>query len=252
LLAPAQLTINSHIRMSTDRIIAIALIFSVVMHIAGAGLAALVFSASRTASQSAPLQTFWVTVEQIESKYSDITETGNETGPSEQPERDTRAEPEKKAVPETVNKKKAVTRLKPQNKPVARPKPKTKKKTGKPIQRQKRIASSPNQAEVKTAAASVLAESQKIDYYSLLQAHIESRKYYPRRARKLGIEGDVEVSFVLLQNGEVSDISSTGGHRMLNQAAIKSIRQAMPLPAPPATLNLPLVVTFSMQYNLTR
>ncbi len=250
-MAAAQLTINSHMRMSTDRIIAIALIFSVVMHIAGAGLAALVFSASRTASQSAPLQTFQVTVEQIESKYSVITETGNETDPAEQPETDTRAEPEKKAVPQTVNKKKAVTRSKPQNKPVARLKPKT-KKTSKPIQREKRIASSPNQAEVKTAAASALKELQKIDYYSLLQAHIESRKYYPRRARKLGIEGDVEVSFVLLANGEASDISSTGGHRLLNQAAIKSIREAMPLPAPPATLNLPLVVTFSMQYNLTR
>ena len=250
-MAAAQLTINSHMRMSTDRIIAIALIFSVVMHIAGAGLAALVFSASRTASQSAPLQTFQVTVEQIESKFSDITETGNETVPAEQPERDTRTKPEKKAAPQTANKKKAVSRSKPQNKPVARPKPK-KKKTSKPIQRQKRIASSPNQAEVKTAASSVLAESQKIDYYSLLQAHIESHKYYPRRARKLGIEGDVEVSFVLLANGEASDISSTGGHRLLNQAAIKSIREAMPLPAPPATLNLPLVVTFSMHYNLTR
>jgi TonB family protein len=251
LLAPAQLTINSHIRMSTDRIIAIALIFSVVMHIAGAGLAALVFSASRTASQSAPLKSFQVSLEQIESKYSDSTETGNEIGPAEQPERETRAELEKKAVPQTVDKANAVTRSKPQNKPDARQKPK-RKKTSKPIQRQKRIASSPNQAEVKTAAASVMAESQKIDYYSLLQAHIESRKYYPRRALKMGIEGDVEVSFVLQVNGEAIDIRSTGGHRLLNQAAIKSIRQAMPLPAPPATLNLPLVVTFSMQYDLTR
>lgn len=251
MLAPAQFTINSNMRISADRILAVALVFSAVLHVAGAGLAELFFSAARTASQSAPLQSFQVSLEQIESRYSDFTETGNETGHAEQAERDIRAEPEKKAVTQTVAKAKAEKISKPINKPLARPKPKT-KKTSKPIQRQKRIASSPNQAEVKTAAASALAESQKIDYYSLLQAHIESRKYYPRRARKLGIEGDVEVSFVLLQNGEASDISSTGGHRLLNQAAIKSIREAMPLPAPPAALKLPLVVTFSMQYDLQR
>jgi protein TonB len=247
-LTSAQFMVNSNMTMSAHRIMAVALVFSAVVHVTGAGLAELLFSASRTASQSAPLQSFQISVEQIESRYSAIAETSSETDPAEQSETDTRPEPEKKAVPQTVDKAKAQKISKPLNRP-ARPKPKT-KKTANPIQRQKRVASSLKHAEVKTTAESVLAESQKIDYYSLLQAHIESRKYYPRRARKLGIEGDVEVSFVLLQNGEASNITSTGGHRLLNQAAIKSITQSMPLPAPPATLKLPLAVTFNMQYDL--
>ncbi len=249
MLTPAQFMVNSNMTISAHRIMAFALVFSALMHVAGAGLAELFFSASRTASQSAPLQSFQISVEQIESRYSAITETSSETHPAEQSETDNRPEPEKKAVPQTVEKAKAQKISKPLNRPIARPKPKT-KKTANPIQRQKRVASSLKHAEVKTTAESVLAESQKIDYYSLLQAHIESRKYYPRRARKLGIEGDVEVSFVLLQNGEASNITSTGGHRLLNQAAIKSITQAMPLPAPPAALKLPLAVTFNMQYDL--
>ena len=229
--------------------IAVALVFSAVVHMAGAGLAELFFSVTRTASQSAPLQSFQISVEQMESRSSAVTETSSETDPAEQAETDIRPEPEKKEVAHTVDKAKAEKISKPLNKPIARPRPKT-KKSSKPIQRQKLIASSPNPAEVKTTAESALAESQKIDYYSLLRAHIESRKYYPRRARKLGIEGDVEVSFVLLENGEASNITSTGGHRLLNQAAIKSISEAMPLPAPPATLKLPLAVTFNMHYDL--
>jgi TonB family protein len=100
------------------------------------------------------------------------------------------------------------------------------------------------------SVAKQAADSRKVDYFSQLQAHIEACKYYPRAARKQGVEGRVEVSFQLLKGGGVKNIQSTGAHRLLKHAATRAIKEALPLPKPPANLAMPRNIRFSMHYDL--
>ena len=253
-------------RFTAARIQLLALLFSVMIHLAGAGLVLFMQSASQPASQGAPRQTLQVVLQQVET-IPQPESAVNKTAPDQQddseqdipetmPERQPRTEP---VV--TGNETPAVIPGQSDRLPSKMPDQlqKTagkieqkieKKAVNKSIQRKRVVAASPVMAEV--AAKAALSEAERIDYFSRLQAHIEAHKYYPRRARKQSIEGDVEVAFRLLGNGGIDGISSTGGHRLLNHAAQKAVRQALPLPAPPAGLTLPVNVTFSMNYELAR
>ena len=184
---------------STARVQLIALVFSIAVHLAGAGLAERYISEPRKASHTAPLDTLQVTFEQVQSQAR------------LEPEPVTKPEPEKEPEPEPVIK--PVPVAKPQPKTPDKPKPEKKavsktraKQTKESVQRQKKVASSPVKAIKKSVALAPVADVQRIDYFSQLQAYIESRKYYPRTARKQGIEGRVEVSFTLMKNGEAIDI----------------------------------------------
>lgn len=228
---------------STARVQVIALLFSIAVHLAGAGLAGIYKSEPRKASQTAPLDTLQVTFEQVQSQ------------PRLEPEPVTKPEPEKE--PEPVIKPAPVA--KPQPKIPDKPKPEKKavsktraKQTNESVQRQKKVASSPVKAIKKTVALAPVADVHRIDYFSRLQAYIESRKYYPRTARKQGIEGRVEVSFTLMKNGEASEIHCSGAHRLLNHAASRAIKKSLPFPVPPDDIVLPKKIHFSMHYDLRR
>ncbi len=95
-----------------------------------------------------------------------------------------------------------------------------------------------------------LGEEEKAHYLALLLAHIESHKYYPRAARKRGIEGGVDVSFLLLPSGEIAAIDATGGPTLLRRAALKAINAALPLPTPPKPLTRSLPVKYRMAFLL--
>jgi len=230
--------------ISADRAMVFALSFSVVVHIAGSGLITILQPDSRKASHTAAVDLFQVTLQQHESLAPDEPE------PVKKPEPVSRQEPV--VVAESVQKTKPLPVSKPVRKPVPRPrvaKKPEKKPVSENIERQKRVASSPVKSQ-KRSVAKQAAESQKVDYFSLLQAHIEACKYYPRAARKQGIEGKVEVSFQLLKNGDVSDIQTSGAHRLLRHAASRAIKEALPLPIPPDSLAMPANIRFSMHYDL--
>jgi len=214
--------------ISADRALIFALSFSLAVHIAGSGLATILQSDSRKASHTAPVDLFQVTLQQIESC------------------------PKPVVVATSVQKANPLPAPKPVRKPVPKPriaKKPEKKPVSESIERQKRIASSFVKANEKSVAKQA-AESQKVDYFSQLQAHIEACKYYPRAARKQGIEGKVEVSFQLLKDGDVRDIKSSGAHRLLRHASTRAIKEALPLPKPPDSLAMPTNIRFSMHYDL--
>lgn len=98
--------------------------------------------------------------------------------------------------------------------------------------------------------SSPISDDQRNEYFRLLIAHIETHKYYPRRARNRDIEGIVEISFDLLKNGDVINIRTSGGNRLLRVAATHAIRRSLPLPAPPSFLQLPLEMHFSMRFDI--
>lgn len=103
-------------------------------------------------------------------------------------------------------------------------------------------ANSPSQAE--------LTEREKEAYLARLLAHIERHKRYPRVARRRGLEGRVEVSFLLTRGGSVKDLRTDGAHALLGRAAEAAIRESLPLPVPPAGMELPLAIDFGMVFSL--
>ena len=108
----------------------------------------------------------------------------------------------------------------------------------------------PSQQASGTVDDPALLEKAKHEYLRRLMAHIELHKHYPRVARRRGIEGAVEVSFQLLPGGEVSDVTVEQGHRVLRKAVEEALAAARPMPAPPTALELPLPISFSMQFSL--
>ncbi|HID49478.1 MAG TPA: energy transducer TonB [Chromatiales bacterium] len=99
--------------------------------------------------------------------------------------------------------------------------------------------------------APVIDDAQKRDrYLAQLLAHIDEHKYYPRVARRRGLEGVIRVSFRLLPGGQVSRLRVDGANRILCEAARQTVRASLPLPLPPEGVSLPLSVRFGMQYRL--
>ena len=107
-----------------------------------------------------------------------------------------------------------------------------------------------NASQAENTVVLQMTESERQQYLRLLLAHIESHKYYPRSARSRGVEGYVNVSFVLSPEGELSAIEVEGGSAVLRRAAGKAIAAAQPLPQPELALLSALPVTYRMEFML--
>ncbi len=71
-----------------------------------------------------------------------------------------------------------------------------------------------------------------------VRQQIADAKYYPRIARRRGMEGQPVVTFTLNKAGGVmrADLAQTSGHKLLDQAALDAVHQAAPYPEIPAEL----------------
>ncbi|OIO71555.1 MAG: hypothetical protein AUJ57_07045 [Zetaproteobacteria bacterium CG1_02_53_45] len=87
-------------------------------------------------------------------------------------------------------------------------------------------------------------------YLTEVMAHIEKHKWYPKAARRRGIEGEVYISFTLLPDGSAYQLVVQDGPSVLMAAARKAVEKAAPMPQPPASINCPLECEFRMSFNL--
>lgn len=82
------------------------------------------------------------------------------------------------------------------------------------------------------------AQEEMLRYQDMVKQRIEERRIYPAWARKQGMEGMVLVSFIILANGEVKEISliRSSGSSILDQEAINTIKKSSPFaPIPKGT-----------------
>ncbi|MFW6373007.1 MAG: energy transducer TonB family protein [Thermodesulfobacteriota bacterium] len=95
-----------------------------------------------------------------------------------------------------------------------------------------------NSAPVQSAPSALPDKGASQDYFTTVRARIERHKHYPFAARRRRMEGAVAVRFILHPDGRVTDAAPAdpSGHRLLNQAALKAVRDASPFPQPPAGL----------------
>ncbi|MCU7834092.1 MAG: TonB family protein [gamma proteobacterium symbiont of Taylorina sp.] len=172
---------------------------------------------------------------------------------------------QKKPQPRVTKEIKPKTNPKPKPKKKKKPVPKVKKnkpkppvKAIKPVRKQKTVSQNINPTTQKivkpspvvSTADPLLIKKTRISYQALLMRHIEVHKYYPRSARKRKIQGKVLVSFSLLKDGQIKNLSINGKRSILKKASQKAVNQALPMPAPPKNIPLPMEVKFHMDYFL--
>ena len=87
-------------------------------------------------------------------------------------------------------------------------------------------------------------------YLTRMLAHIDSHKFYPRKARNRGMEGEVKIAFYLHKDGSISDLQVSGASRVLRIAAKQAVQRALSLPRPPESFHLQQQVRFGMIYRL--
>ena len=102
----------------------------------------------------------------------------------------------------------------------------------------------------KPALTEVALENERESYLLQLLAHIDSHKFYPRSARRSGIEGEIQVVFYLLRDGSISDLQIKGGSKVLRKAAKQAVQQSLALPRPPESMRLQEQIRFGMVYRL--
>jgi protein TonB len=222
----------------SNRAYFLALFISVLVHVAVAGLIYLLQQTdAQQASSTAPQVKLEVILEQPETQAAAVADSK----PPESTPPQLESVPRQQAARPKPEKKKPV--VPEQVVPDSSPRQQQ-------LQRRQRIASSPTRAPQVSKTAHDVSQLMQADYFSRLQAHIESHKYYPRAARKQGITGVVEVEFQLDERAQVSRIQCSGGHRLLRHAAQRAIDRASPLPEPPAELSLPIDIRFTMHYTL--
>ncbi len=121
-------------------------------------------------------------------------------------------------------------------------------RTDRPRQSETRpTLSSPAELAAGTGAA-------RASYAALLKSWIARQKFYPARARALGIEGVSHVRFRLNESGRLAEVrlEKSAGSPLLDRAAMTMIRRAQPMPVPPPALHngaleFTLPIAFSLQ-----
>ncbi len=79
---------------------------------------------------------------------------------------------------------------------------------------------------------------------------IESNKFYPRLARKRNMQEIIDVSFDLLESGDVKNMVIKGRYKILRHAARTAVLNARPFVTFPASVNFPFNIKYSMAFKL--
>lgn len=93
----------------------------------------------------------------------------------------------------------------------------------------------------------------RMSWVQLLFAHIDQFKQYPRKAKRLGIQGTPKVELTMNRQGQVLALKllQSSGNQDLDKEALAMIKRAQPLPKPPekvkgATLVLKVPLLFHL------
>jgi protein TonB len=85
--------------------------------------------------------------------------------------------------------------------------------------------------------------------YKYIRDAIMKNIRYPDRARRLGFEGKVLLSFIVLENGTTTEITviSSSGHRILDESAKEAVAATHIARKMPYRVVVRLPVTFRLQ-----
>lgn len=95
--------------------------------------------------------------------------------------------------------------------------------------------SAPTSAPAPVASPVPASRQAVANWYGRLQAHLESRKRYPRAAQSRRQEGVATIRFVLDRQGNVlsAKLEQSAGYALLDEESEDLVSRAQPLPPPP-------------------
>lgn len=112
------------------------------------------------------------------------------------------------------------------------------------------VKSKPDNQIAKKIITEPVDQQTRQDYLLELINKINANKYYPKKAKRRGWQGQVKLRFSILPSGEVSDIEilESSNYRQLDKSALEAIYNSIPFePIPPGLgltrldLELPIV-----------
>lgn len=86
------------------------------------------------------------------------------------------------------------------------------------------------------------------EQFVYIRDKIASHVRYPRQAQRMGWSGAVQVSFIIEENGNVSDIRivRNSKHNILDEEAVDSVKRSAPFPRPPVRARIIIPVEFEL------
>lgn len=78
---------------------------------------------------------------------------------------------------------------------------------------------------------------------------IQRNIVYPTLARKMGWQGKVIISFLIMPNGNSIDVKivKTSGQDILDRNAVETVKRSSPFPAPPVKAEITVPVVYALQ-----
>ena len=106
-------------------------------------------------------------------------------------------------------------------------------------------AAGPSQGEARSQARGRHLQRE----YAYIRDAIQQGIDYPAMARRMGWEGKVVVSFLVLSDGSVRDVRVVqgSGHPALDRGAVDAVRKAAPFPRPPAEAEIITPVVYRLE-----
>jgi TonB family protein len=90
------------------------------------------------------------------------------------------------------------------------------------------------------------------DWEALLRRRIAEALRYPPSARRQGLAGTVELEIVVRPDGRVADVKvlASSSHRLLDEAAVETVRRLPRIPAPAALQGVELRIVLPVAFDL--
>ena len=86
-------------------------------------------------------------------------------------------------------------------------------------------------------------------FFATLRSKINQAKSYPRIAQKRHIQGIVEVSFTVTQNGDLTNLSVTGP-KVFHASAKRAVQSAFPINTAHTSVTFPIDIRLKLRYQL--
>jgi len=130
------------------------------------------------------------------------------------------------------------------------PKPKKEVKTTQP----KQVAQTPKKQKQKTLGVSKqqnnLKKIQQQKYFIKVKEIINENKTYPKKAKRRGISGIVEVDFVVSKDGELLKIEKLSGKKIFYKSVKKALKNSFPIQTPKNLFQKDIHLHLKLVYNI--
>lgn len=88
----------------------------------------------------------------------------------------------------------------------------------------------------------------RAEHFAYIKRIIQENISYPAQARRLQWYGTCQISFLVSENGQVSEIriQKSTGHALLDENVVETIKRAAPFPRPPVSVRLIIPFTYNI------